>query len=264
MLEKIFSIKNEYKNNKKYKLITVLGFKIKLSQQSFGTIYNNNFMPPNGIVYKDNEELGLGNINIKLKRVEEGGPFEYEDMIVANKTIGKYFLNNKKNVVNIGAGVGTFENCNADSFPNINFVASEFDIPSTKWCQEYRNKDNVTYCTDDIKTLIQKYNKFDLAISIDVIEHIKNYKSFLDDFSQLSDYAVISTPNRDRFNCLNDLKSPPYKYHVQEFNIGELYFILKMYYKTVRIYSFQNPLIDKLTEVGIYSTYEKIIAYCEK
>ena len=31
MLDKIFSIKNEYKNSKKYKVITILGIKIKFS-----------------------------------------------------------------------------------------------------------------------------------------------------------------------------------------------------------------------------------------
>ena len=266
ILQQLFSIKNEYINNKKYKVVTILGIKIKLKipQPKITSIYNKWVIPDNGILIKENEEIGLGNIDIKLERVAKGGVFEHEDMIVANKAIGRHFLGNAHKVVNIGSGVGTFEYYNAPLHKDVQFVASEFEIKSTKWTQENRQLDNVTYTSDDIQTLLQKYGKFDLAVSIDVIEHIKNYKSFLDEFSLLADKAVISTPNRDRYKTLQELSHPPYPYHVQEFNVGELYYILKMYYSKVIIYSNKDPLSEELTEVGFYSEYEKLYAYCEK
>lgn len=266
LLEKIFSVRNEYSNDKKYKVITLLGIKIKLKiqQPKITSIYNKVLIPDNGIFVQENKEIGLGNIDIKLERASKGGVFEHEDMIVANKAIGKYFLNDVHKVVNIGSGVGTFEYYNAGHHKDIQFVASEFDIKSTKWVQENRPLDNVIFTSDDIQTLLQKYGKFDLAVSVDVIEHIKNYKSFLDEFSLLADKAVISTPNRDRYKTIQELSHPPYTYHVQEFNVGELYYILKMYYSKVVIYSNKDPLSEELSQVGFYSEYEKLYAYCEK
>ena len=122
---------------------------------------------------------------------------------------------------------------------------------------------NVEYCTDDIPSLLNKHGKFDVAVTIDVIEHIQDYKSFLDEFVKLADKAIISTPNRDKDCEIEKLVKPSYSYHPYEFNSGELYFILKMYYKSVKLYSHPNPASEELVEVGIYSTYEKLIAVCE-
>ena len=271
-LKNVFSIKNEYKNNKKHKIINILGLNIKFKQKynytkilSPSSIYNSNLISQCGYKYKGNEnELGCGNIEIKLERVKNGGVFEWEDMINCNKVIGMNFLNGVKNIVNIGSGVGTFEYYNAKIYPNINFLASEMDQSSTRWVIENRNIQNVTYCDYSIEEILEKYpQKFDLAISIDVIEHIKDYKSFLDKFVQLSDYAIIATPNRDRYYKKEEIVAPPYKYHTQEFDAGELYFILKMYYKDVKLYSLPDPLKTEIVEVGICSSYEKLIAVCK-
>ncbi|MCI5824483.1 MAG: methyltransferase domain-containing protein [Candidatus Gastranaerophilales bacterium] len=264
----IFKISNEYNENKKYKVITLCGIKLKIKVSEkenckhHKSIYNN--IIPSGILYRENLELGLGNITIKQEDEKNGQSFEYEDMIVVNKAIGKYFLKNQKNVINIGAGIGTFEYYNAEYHKNINFVSSELDSASIEYANLYRKKDNVIYCSEDMSAILNKYGKFDLAISVDVIEHVENYKEFLDDFSKLSDEAIIATPNRDRYYEIENLISPPYKYHVQEFNAGELYFILKMYYKDVKLYSLPNPLEETFKEVGIYSQYEKLVAYCKK
>lgn len=243
--------------------IKIFTYNKKNSKDIEKSIYTHS-IPSKGFIYNGNEEIGFGNIEIKLERVKNGGVFEYEDMIVANKVIGANFLNNKKSVVNIGSGVGTFEYYNAKIHPEINFLASEMDKSSTKWTTENRSIQNVTYCDYSIKEILEKYpQKFDLAISIDVIEHIKDYKSFLDEFVQLSDYAIITTPNRDRYHKKEEIVAPPYKYHTHEFNAGELYFILKMYYKDVKLYSLPDPLKPEIVEVGIYSSYEKLIAVCK-
>ena len=71
LLENIFSVKNEYANDKNYKVIKVLGFKIKLKKkckcESGFTLYNNVFIPKEGIFYKFNPEYGIGNLEIKFK-----------------------------------------------------------------------------------------------------------------------------------------------------------------------------------------------------
>lgn len=228
-------------------------------------IYNDT-IPEEGYVYMPNQEKGIGNIELKLSRVKEGGCFEWPNMIAENKAIGKFFLNDKiRKVANIGSGVGTFEYYNAETNPDILFCASEFDTKSVEWCKENRPLRNVIYGSESISELLEKNNgqKYDLAVCVDVIEHIKSYKAFLDEFSTLSDKAVITTPNRDRYCRKEELVSPPYEYHVQEFNAGEFYFILKMYYKKVTLYAMPDVDVPQLSNVGIYTTMTPLVAFCE-
>ena len=228
------------------------------------TIYRSKFIPnQSGVFYEMNEEAGLMDIDIRFKRLSHGEPFEFPDMIAANKAIGLNFLTEDiHNVINIGSGVGTFENINAPLYPQTNFLASEMDINCTEWVRNNRPFANVEYSTESIGDILQHKGKFDLALSVDVIEHVKNYKEFLEEFSQLADRAVLTTPNRDRH--VKQMKKPSYEYHVQEFNAGELYFILKMYYKRVVLFSAPDVLGTHLVKVGLYSTYNKLFAYCER
>lgn len=241
-------------------------FGIKLAnvlELYFFGIYRNQRIPSQaGIFYQLNSESGL----IDIEERDNEGKFEYDDMIVANQIIGNTWLtSNVKKVVNIGSGVGTFEFQNAPKHPDIQFLASEMDETSTEWAINNRPFPNVNYCKYDIDTIIKQClpkDKYDLAISVDVIEHVKDYKSFLDGFSQLADRAVISTPNRDRLS--GQIDRPRYYAHVQEFDAGELFFILKMYYSKVELYSAPDILKAKLVPVGLYSSYDKLFAYCEK
>ena len=192
-----------------------------------------------------------------------GGNFEQPDTIATNRAIGLKFLTGDiKRVVNIGSGVGTFENVNSKEHLDVEFLASEMDIKSTEWVKENRQFPNVRYCADSMTAILMENPKFDLAVTIDVIEHVADYKSFLDEFVLLADKAVIVTPNRDR--DFTQIKKPSYKYHVQEFNAGELYFILRMYYRKVELYSAPDIYKTDLVPVGLYSTYHKLFAYCER
>lgn len=223
-------------------------------------VYKTRLIPKkSGIFYNLNTETGL----IDTKERSSDGIFEYPGMIVTNQTIGNLFLTKDiHRVVNIGSGVATFENQNAQSHPAIQFVACEMDQSSTEWARSNRSFANVKYTSASMRDIIKNEGKFDLALTIDVIEHVADYKSFLDEFSQLADKAVISTPNRDMDIAL--ARGPLYKHHVQEFNAGELFFILKMYYRKVELFSAPNPMKSELVPVGFYSTYEKLYAYCEK
>ena len=230
--------------------------------QLFGVYRKRMIKTRDGVFYQLNNEEGL----IDLDERDEQTFFEYPDMIIANRSIGEHWITpDVHRVVNIGSGVGTFEAQNALKHPSVQFVASEMDATSTEWAKENRSYPNVTYCTDSMEEIIKKcppQKKYDLAVSIDVIEHVADYKSFLDSFVQLADKAVISTPNRDRPS--GQIYRPRYKMHVQEFDAGELYFILKMYYRKVELYSAPDVMKTDLISVGLYSSYDKLFAYCER
>lgn len=233
-------------------------FKMKL----FGVYRKRMIKNRAGVFYQLNNEEGL----IDLDERDAHGPFEWPDMIIANQAIGNMWLTpDIRSVINIGSGVGTFEDQNAKKNPTVQFLASEMDATSTEWAIKNRSYPNVKYCTDSMGEIIKKcppQQKYDLAVSIDVIEHVADYKSFLDEFAQLADKAVISTPNRDRPS--GQISGPRYKGHVQEFDAGELFFILKMYYRKVELFSAPDVSKPELIPVGIYSSYDKLFAYCER
>ena len=53
----------------------------------------------------------------------------------------------------------------------------------------------------------------------------------------MSPKAIITTPNKDK-SLEHALASPPIYYqHVREWDAGEFYWILKMFYKRVELYA---------------------------
>ena len=135
-------------------------------------------MDAHGIEYKPRSERDTFNIEIKLERLAQGGLFEMPEMVAENNVIGKYFIRDAQTVVDIGSGVATFENIHANNFPDVEFTASDYDIKSISWCKENRPFKNVTYVTSSIDELLSQHGKYDLAITVDVIEHLEDYKSF--------------------------------------------------------------------------------------
>ncbi len=214
-----------------------------------------------GNEYKENEEFGGKNLSIKIERKSKGGHFEWPNMIALNQAIS-CFVKDAKTVVNIGSGTGTFEWFAASKFKNTKFIASELDEECTRWCRENRQLKNIEYVSMSMQEISKKYGEFDLAIAVDVIEHVKDYKKFLTEFSILSNRAVITTPNKARdFESL--IASPPkYYQHVREWTAGEFYWVLKMFYSVVELYSMPNPFIAELKKIGILSNMTPLIALC--
>jgi 2-polyprenyl-3-methyl-5-hydroxy-6-metoxy-1,4-benzoquinol methylase len=212
--------------------------------------------------YYENNEVGAKNLQVKLERVKNGGPFEWPNIIALNTAVAS-LINDSKKIVNIGAGTGIFEWV-ASKNSSALFVASEFDAECVNWCKQNRSRNNIVYCNDTIDALLAKYGKFDLAVSIEVIEHIKDYSKFLTSFSQLADNAIITTPNKARTE--NDLKAMPPKYyqHVREWTAGEFYWVLKTFYKHVSLYAMPDVYTPEIVPINILSTMTPLIAVCKK
>jgi 2-polyprenyl-3-methyl-5-hydroxy-6-metoxy-1,4-benzoquinol methylase len=228
------------------------------------TIYINK-IPVRGIPYKENIEIGCKNLSEKLAREKIGECFEWPNMVVLNKAI-EVFINCAKKVVVVGSGTATFEWYATQDSKNSNvvFVSSEFDRECVEWCKKNRRRKNIEYTSLSISELKKKYGKFDLAILVDVIEHVDDYGRFLSDFSSLADKAVITTPNKDRTLNASLAKSPEYYQHVREWNAGEFYWVLKVFYKKIDLYAMPNEYCEQFEEIGFMSTMTPLIAYCRK
>lgn len=112
--------------------------------------------------------------------------------------------------------------------------------------------------------LIKEYHKFDLALAIDVIEHIDDFFGFLAEFSLLADKAVITTSNRDRDYFTATRSSPEYYQHVREWDAGEFYWVLRAFYHHVDLYAMPDVYVPKVEKIGLLSTMTPLIAVCQK
>jgi 2-polyprenyl-3-methyl-5-hydroxy-6-metoxy-1,4-benzoquinol methylase len=208
--------------------------------------------------YKENPPIGPANLSIKMNRVNNGGPFECSGMAALNKAVAG-LVGNEKRIVNIGAGTGMFEQF-VPAVEGRQIVSSELDEECVRWCIKNRHREDVKYCSKTIKEILSQEDKFDLAVCIDVIEHIENFSSFLSEFSRLSSRAVITTPNKARdFTAL--MASPPkYVYHVREWTAGEFYWVLKAHYREVNLYGFS--IRSGLRKTNLMSMDNMIVAEC--
>ena len=219
-------------------------------------------IPSEGIFYKEREAVGFKNLTEKETRVKEGGPFEWPNMVALNQAIMQ-FIGDAIKIVNVGSGTGTFE-LFASTDPKRHLVASEFDPDCITWCKKNRPRENITYCSLSMTDLLDKYRGFDLAVCVDVIEHVADFRSFLGDFAMLANRAIITTPNRDRDLDAARRGTPDYYQHVREWDAGELYWVLKNYYGKVTLYSMPDPYVPATKEIGFMSTLSPLIAVCER
>jgi len=212
--------------------------------------------------YRENPEVGAKNFSEKLARLERGEPFEWPNIVALNKTVAR-FIGTAKHIVNIGAGTGSFEDFAAVD-RTLELVASELDQDCVRWCRENRQRENVTYSSMDMQELLSEYGVFDLAIAVDVIEHVEDFGGFLQAFSRLADRAIVTTPNKARSHKSLTASPPTYYQHVREWTAGEFYWVLRAFYEDVELHAMPDPYVPITQRVGLQSSMTPLIAVCRK
>lgn len=212
--------------------------------------------------YHENPEVGPKNFSEKLARLERGENFEWPNIVTLNKTVAR-FIGNARHIVNIGAGTGSFEIFVAVD-RTLELVASEFDQDCVRWCRENRQRDNITYTSMKMEELLDEYGTFDLAVAVDVIEHVEDFGGFLRDFSRLADRAIVTTPNKARSPRHLTASPPAYYQHVREWTAGEFYWVLRAFYEEVELHAMPDPYVPITQRVGLLSSLTPLIAICQK
>lgn len=210
--------------------------------------------------YRERPEFGPSNLQIKLDRVKQGRPFENPDILALNQAVCS-LLESETRIVELGSGTGMFARM-ASEDPGRFILASEFDRATWQWCMDnLPARDNVRFvngpCTPED-------GPFDLVVAVEVVEHIADYRSFLETCAGLAPRALLTTPNRRREARVFHSGPPPYPEHVREWTAGEFYWVLRCFWEDVRLYGMPDAFEARCMPIDVDATASPLIADCRK
>jgi spore maturation protein CgeB len=207
--------------------------------------------------YQENPEVGAVNWNEKDARVASGGFFEWPNMVALNWVVAT-MVGSAKRIVELGGGTGCFAyEVSADSKRFI--LCSDLDTSAINWARENRNRSNIQYVN---RLVTPNDGLFDLVVAIDVIEHIKDYCSFLKSCIELAPQAIITTPNKNRDLEAAEASPPKYYQHVREWTAGEFYWVLNSFYRSVELFAMPDVYIPEIVPIKITDPTTPLIAIC--
>ncbi|MCW8139439.1 MAG: class I SAM-dependent methyltransferase [Planctomycetota bacterium] len=226
--------------------------------------------------YRERPEVGPMNLETKLARVARGGPFEPYDVCLVNRAAAELTAGPPPpgRVLEVGSGTGRFVLELKALAPDTTILASELDARARAWANEHRAFPGVTYSAAALETL--GADAFDLCVAIEVIEHVADFGGFLRELVRLAPRAVITTPNRWR-SVDELLASPPsYHEHVREWTAGELHWVLRAFYREVRLFTLPDlpaqarrfarapSYRPRVAPCGLNSAEATVIALCAR
>ena len=214
------------------KMMRTVSYRINLRKLAYGLDkYSVSRFPDH---YFERPESGAVNLDVKLQRVASGGPFEPVDVSMINSAAVS-LLHGERRILEVGSGTGMFAHRAGSAYPQSSITASEFDSQAVAWARAHRGLPNVTFCSLPLESIEER--SFDVVVALEVVEHIADYGSFLGQLSRVALRALISTPNKNRSALDSVAATPEYDQHVREWTAGEFYWVLRIFYDSVELYT---------------------------
>lgn len=165
-----------------------------------------------------------------------------------------------RNVLDIGCGEGYGSNYLAEFARRV--TAIDYDKQIIDYAGSKYNKDNLTFLTLDVREISSLKNKFDVICSFQVIEHINNADTFLEEINNLlaeGGIFICSTPNR--LDASPGSQTPLNKFHIREYLWGEFKELLERHFKEVGISGLKRGsrlnFYRRLKKIGIFNFLPK-------
>lgn len=163
----------------------------------------------------------LQKIYIKVFGIPEIG-FQVRSMYFEDIIEGKLKSKKFEYILDAGSGIGIYALWLAKRYPKAKVIGGDIDqeklLFSSKFSQK-ENVDNVIFKHLDVTKSPQKTNAYDLIVTIDVLEHIENYKVVLKHFNkQLAPrgFLYLHTPQPHQTRIFKSLKKWSHEGHVHE------------------------------------------------
>jgi len=223
--------------------------------------------------YQERPEVGAVNFEVKTQRQTAGGYFEQPLIVLLNRGVTSLIEENEKSILEIGSGTGLFAYETAKDLTR-KIVASEFNNGAREWSMSHRSRNNIQYCQYPLSKF--SCDEFDLVVTIEVIEHLDNYSSFLNDLSLVAPTLIVTTPNKNRSPFDSIENTPMYGEHCREWTAGEFYWVLRCFFDQVDLYTIpdlkkqinnlklNNTYIPQVSGCGILTKEHILIARCQR
>ena len=129
-----------------------------------------------------------------------------------------------KDILDISCGSGYGSNYLAKMAKSVFGV--DIDAGTVEYCKKKYIRNNLDFLCIEKDHKIESFeNRFDVVVSLETIEHIKEYEYFLKNlklYLKENGLLILSTPNNFR-----KINPPENRFHAYEFDILELYEIVK-------------------------------------
>lgn len=132
-------------------------------------------------------------------------------------------------------------------------VAIDISPEAIEYAKSHFSKENLRYLVMDATELKFPDESFEVVISLEVIEHIKDYRKYLSEIKRVikpEGIYVFSTPNKK-------MMMNPNPSHIREFTIGELKELLEDYFKEIDLYG-------QARGKGIWGNTKEIILFLRR
>ncbi|MCP4269133.1 MAG: class I SAM-dependent methyltransferase [Candidatus Brocadiaceae bacterium] len=137
-------------------------------------------------------------------------------------------------VLEIGCGFGYGTNLMAKLNQNGNFTAIDIDKEVIEFAKANNKRDDIKFVQMDATRLNLKNNSFDSVVTIENIEHVKDYGKYIQEIYRVlknGGTLFLTTPNDNRFfhriYRILGCKIKYNKYHEHEFSLKEIKTLLK-------------------------------------
>jgi SAM-dependent methyltransferase len=124
------------------------------------------------------------------------------------------------------------------------YVGVEVEPEAVTHAAEKYQRPGASFVHYDGMTLPFDSASFDLLISFQVIEHVRDPKAFLREARRVTrpgERVLIVTPNRN--HRLNDGERPWNRYHIREFSPEELEVVMRKVFETVEIFGIHGSSV---------------------
>ncbi|MDZ7638842.1 MAG: methyltransferase domain-containing protein [Bryobacterales bacterium] len=116
-------------------------------------------------------------------------------------------------------------------------VGVDVDVETVEAARQSNGAPGVSFSAADVAVLPFPDGCFELCVSFEVIEHLENWKGFLEEIARVTarnGLALISTPNRDYYAASRG-DSGPNPFHVHEFAYMEFISALRQTFGQIRV-----------------------------
>lgn len=165
------------------------------------------------------------------------------------KMLNKYKLFKFNSVLDAGCGHGYYSFYLAREYPDVIIDAGDIDediIEENKYIQNQLKTVNINFFQCDLLKL-SRYNKYDFAYSIDVLEHIEDDEKVIKNVCNAlreGGYLLIHTPQKSHKKYLGRSWKEEFPDHVREgYNISEISQLLE---------KAGFDIIDKINTLGFF------------